>query len=146
MKISIIKHIYFLVGMAGLACSARGADVAPAAFRPEARVLFQGDSITAVGRDRAGGCWDQSMGSSYAYLIAANLGGHFPELNLTFLNRGVPGNKVANLAARWQQDSIALKPDVLSILIGVNDVWQNLDANKQISYAEVEATYGRVRK
>jgi lysophospholipase L1-like esterase len=55
------------------------------------------------------------------FVIAAKHGATFPERNLTFLNRGVSGNTVNELARRWQQDTLDLKPDILSILIGVND-------------------------
>ena len=61
------------------------------------------------------------FGQDYAYLIAAHCGAHFPDQNWTFLNRGISGNKVTDLAGRWQSDTLNLKPDILSILIGVND-------------------------
>ena len=84
------------------------------------RILFQGDSITDGGR------WHSSdpnhfFGQCYMYLIAAQMGARYPASNYTFLNRGVGGNKLSDLATRWQEDTIALSPDVLSILIGVND-------------------------
>jgi len=116
----------------------------PAIFHKNARVLFQGDSITDGGRDYKAHYLDHALGHGYPYIIAANAGGHFPELNLTFLNRGISGNKVSDLAARWQNDAIALKPDVLSILIGVNDVWHNLGAKKEIKFDEIEATYDKM--
>ena len=83
-------------------------------------ILFQGDSITDGGRGRS---LDPNhiFGQDYAYLIAAQCGGHYPAQHWTFLNRGVSGNKVTDLATRWQTDTLALKPDLLSILIGVND-------------------------
>lgn len=116
----------------------------PAIFHKNARVLFQGDSITDGGRERGGRYPDHALGHGYPYLIAADFCGHFPELNLTFLNRGISGNKVSDLAGRWQNDVIALKPDVLSILIGVNDVWHNVAANKEIDFAGIEATYDKL--
>lgn len=88
------------------------------AFPKGATILFQGDSITHGGR---GGDPNHYMGHSYAYLIAARIGADVPERELNFLNRGVSGNTVNDLLARWQKDAIDLKPDVLSILIGVND-------------------------
>ena len=116
----------------------------PTIFHKGARVLFQGDSITDGGRDRGGRYQDHTLGHGYPYLIGANFCGHFPELNLTVLNRGISGNKVSDLAARWQNDVIALTPDVLSILIGVNDVWHNVAAKKEINYVEIEATYDKL--
>jgi lysophospholipase L1-like esterase len=97
------------------------AAIAPIAiFRTNTCVLFQGDSITDGNRGRS---LDPNhiLGHGYAFIIAAKYGAAFPELNLTFLNRGVSGNTVADLARRWRQDTLDLKPDILSILIGVND-------------------------
>ncbi len=89
-------------------------------FRKDARILFQGDSITDGNRGRSADP-NHVMGHGYAYSIASRFGAAFPESNLAFMNRGVSGNKVSDLAARWQRDTIDLKPDILSILIGVND-------------------------
>jgi lysophospholipase L1-like esterase len=84
-------------------------------------VLFQGDSITDGGRQREGSDFNHIMGQDYGYILAAQIGSQFPERNVTFVNRGVSGNKVTDLAARWPADTIALHPNFLSILIGVND-------------------------
>lgn len=83
--------------------------------------LFQGDSITDGNRSRNND-WNHVMGHGYAYLIACRLWFDYIDKDLMFFNRGVSGNKVEDLAARWQQDSLDLKPDILSVLIGVNDV------------------------
>jgi len=92
-----------------------------AAFRTKAVILFQGDSITDGGRQRTGSDYNHIMGQDYGYLIAAQIGAEYPERNLTFINRGISGNRVTDLAARWQKDTLDLKPNLLSILIGVND-------------------------
>lgn len=88
-------------------------------------VLFQGDSITDAGRDKQNEVPNQarSFGSGYAFLAASALLNALPEKNLTLYNRGISGNKVYQLAERWQKDCLDLKPDVLSILIGINDYW-----------------------
>ncbi len=91
-----------------------------AVFTQDARVLFQGDSITDGNRGR-GVDPNHILGHSYAYLIAAKYGAEFAGRNLTFMNRGVSGNTVPDLEKRWQKDTLDLKPDVLSVLIGVND-------------------------
>jgi lysophospholipase L1-like esterase len=143
MRITGLVSICLLIALAK-SSFAETADPPPAAFRQGARVLFQGDSITDGARDRAGKYQDHLLGHGYPFLIAANYGGHFPERKLVFLNRGVSGNKVSDLTARWQRDTMALKPDVLSILIGVNDVWHNLAGNKEIKYAEIEAAYDKL--
>ena len=89
-------------------------------FKNNARVLFQGDSITDGNRGRNEDP-NHILGHGYCFIIAAQYGARFPERKLTFLNRGISGNKVTDLAARWQKDALDLKPDVLSILIGIND-------------------------
>jgi lysophospholipase L1-like esterase len=91
-------------------------------------VLFQGDSITDAGRNRTeSGYNNQSaLGGGYAFLTAAELLFKHPEKNLHIYNRGVSGNKVYQLADSWDADAINLKPDVLSILVGINDYWHTL--------------------
>jgi len=91
-----------------------------AAFTPHARILFQGDSITDGNRGRSADP-NHILGHGYVFIIAARHGAAFPELKLDFINRGVSGNTVLDLEKRWRQDTLDLKPDVLSILIGVND-------------------------
>lgn len=95
-------------------------------------VLFQGDSITDAGRSRDKGKTDVAnnqpgLGNGYAWLAAAQLLVDRPADELQFFNRGISGHKVFQLAERWQADCLDLKPDVLSILIGVNDIWHSLD-------------------
>lgn len=91
-------------------------------------ILFQGDSITDW-RRKAGDTAPNSaaaLGEGYAMLAAAGLLTENPEKNLQIYNRGVSGNKVYQLAERWDVDCLALKPTVLSILVGVNDFWHTL--------------------
>ncbi len=90
--------------------------------------LFQGDSITDSGRNRnatepnsAG-----ALGSGYPLLVAAAVLAERAQRELQFYNRGISGNKVPDLQQRWATDTLDLKPDVLSILIGVNDFWHTL--------------------
>ena len=90
------------------------------AFTPGARILFQGDSITDGNRGRSADP-NHILGHGYVFIIAAKFGAAFPEAKLEFFNRGVSGNTVLDLEKRWQKDTLDLKPDVLSILIGVND-------------------------
>lgn len=86
-------------------------------------ILLQGDSITDVGRSRED---NASRGHGYATLTAARLMLDHPG-RFNVLNRGVSGNRVVDLYARIKADFINLKPDYLSILIGVNDVWHEID-------------------
>jgi len=89
-------------------------------FQKDARILFQGDSITDGNRGRNTDP-NHILGHGYVFIVAARHGAAFPERNLTFLNRGVSGNTVNELTQRWKQDTLDLKPDLLSVLIGVND-------------------------
>ena len=91
-----------------------------AAFTSGARILFQGDSITDGKRGRNADP-NHILGHGYVFIIAARHGAAFPEAKLDFMNRGNSGNAVLDLEKRWQADTLDLKPDVLSILIGVND-------------------------
>lgn len=97
------------------------ADDAMPVFHQNDVVLFQGDSITDGGRQRTGNDYNHTMGQDYGYIISAQIGAQFPERNLTFINRGISGNTVTDLAGRWQSDTLDLKPNFLSILVGVND-------------------------
>jgi len=91
-----------------------------AAFMPGARILFQGDSITDGNRGRSADP-NHILGHGYVFITAARHGAAFPDRKLDFMNRGISGNTVLDLEKRWQKDTLDLKPDVLSILIGVND-------------------------
>lgn len=94
-------------------------------------ILFQGDSITDAGRKRESKDANNpnALGNGYAFLAAAELLKTFTTKNLNIYNRGISGNKVYQLAERWQTDCLDLKPAVLSILIGVNDYWHKHNGN-----------------
>ena len=96
-------------------------DALPAGDGLPFTVLFQGDSITDGNRGRTDDP-NHIMGHGYAFSIASRLGADHPERNLRFINKGISGNTITDLAARWEADALALKPDVVSILVGVNDV------------------------
>ena len=94
-------------------------------IEPGDTILFQGDSITDAGRNRALSEPNSfaALGTGYAWLAAAQLLIDAPAAGLKIHNRGISGNKVYQLVERWQADCLDLEPDVLSILIGVNDFW-----------------------
>lgn len=81
-------------------------------------ILFQGDSITDSCRSRE---TDSNMGCGFAGMLSARLGLDFMDRNLTFHNRGVGGNDIMQLYARWREDAINLKPTLINLLIGIND-------------------------
>jgi lysophospholipase L1-like esterase len=86
-------------------------------------LLFQGDSITDAGRSRETDLPNHGLGIGYAYLTAAELLASEPEKDWQIYNRGISGNRVVDLYARWKIDALNIRPDILSILIGVNDTW-----------------------
>jgi lysophospholipase L1-like esterase len=93
-------------------------------------ILFQGDSITDWGRDRNAKEPNTTnmLGTGYALLTAAELMMKHADKNLKIYNRGVGGNKVYQLAERWDTDTLAIKPNILSIHIGVNDFWHSMSS------------------
>jgi len=115
-------------------------------------ILFQGDSITDAGRNReAKDPNNQSaLGGGYAFLTAADLLNTFPSKNLKIYNKGISGNKVYQLADRWQTDCLDFKPAVLSILIGVNDYWHkhngNYDGTVEIYERDLRTLLKRTRE
>lgn len=96
--------------------------------RDPTTVLFQGDSITDGGRDRtvAAANSTRALGTGYPFLLTGMLRERHPDRDCQCYNRGVSGNVVPDLQARWQVDALDLKPAILSILIGVNDIWHTL--------------------
>ena len=95
-------------------------------IKPCETVLFQGDSITDAGRFRAD---PAHLGSGYAMIAASWIAAEYPDHNINFINRGISGNRAADLVSRWQQDCIQLAPDWVSIMIGINDTWRSFDEN-----------------
>lgn len=129
-----------LMTTAAVSNTASGQAPEPAQLEKGAVVLFQGDSITDAGRDKAllEPNDAAAFGRGYALMAASALLGAYPLLNLKCYNRGISGNKVPDLAARWQADTIDLKPDVLSILIGVNDFWHKFSGRYEGTVADYE--------
>ncbi len=82
--------------------------------------LFQGDSITDGNRGRDADP-NHIMGHGYAFAVASRVGADFPAAGHSFFNRGISGNRVTDLQKRWQADTLDIRPDVLSILVGIND-------------------------
>lgn len=101
-------------------------------------VLFQGDSITDAGRSREN---DVNMGYGYADMVSGSLGYQYP-YQYTCINRGISGNRVVDLYARIRKDMIHLKPDYMSILIGINDVWHEIGDKNGVDAEKFEMVYG----
>ena len=101
-------------------------------------ILFQGDSITDAGRVREN---PDDLGQGYSNFAAGRLGLQQPGV-YKFLNRGFGGNRIVDLYARMKADIINLKPDYMSILIGVNDVWHEKDWQNGVSTPKFKKIYG----
>lgn len=101
------------------------------------RILFQGDSITDAGRNKED---FYSLGYGYPLLVAASLTADRPDA-YEYVNRGVGGDLLADLYARRQSDLLDLKPDYLSLFIGTNDAWAELDQGRPIETAAFEQMY-----
>lgn len=97
-------------------------------IEPNNTILFIGDSITDVNRDREN---DEDLGHGYPTLVGAHLLHKYPGYDLKIYNRGIGGDKVIDLKKRWEKDCLELNPDVVSILIGINDVWEIMDAGSK---------------
>ena len=100
-------------------------------------ILFQGDSITDCGRSTES---RNNMGHGYATLVGAALGAAEP-YQYQFINKGISGNRVVDLYARMKIDMINLKPDYMSILIGINDVWHEFGNQNGMDAAKFEMVY-----
>jgi lysophospholipase L1-like esterase len=130
--------------LSGAALVAARFHPAMARRRAGRRVLFQGDSITDAGRDRsiAGPNDVRALGAGYPLLLAAALRNRYPALDPQVFNRGISGNTVTDLTARWQTDTLDLQPDLLSILIGVNDIWHTRSGNYHGTVERYRTGYG----
>lgn len=100
-------------------------------------ILFQGDSITDAGRSRDN---DAERGLGYPNLVSARLGYDCPGA-YRLVNRGVSGDRVVDLYARIKEDCINLKPDFMSVLIGVNDVWHEIGNQNGVDAVKYERIY-----
>ena len=88
------------------------------------KILFQGDSITDGNRYREPECrhdLNHQIGHSYAFIVSGMLGAEYPDAGLQFVNRGISADTTRGLLRRWREDALDIEPDILSILIGVND-------------------------
>ncbi len=134
------------LGCSALATTAQAAEEGEQAprIRSGDTVLFQGDSITDAGRDRKTANEPNQLaplGNGYAWLAAASMLVDRPDGGLKTFNRGISGDKVYQLDDRWQEDCLDIRPDVLSILIGVNDIWHMLNGKYDKTVVEYEQDY-----
>ena len=109
-------------------------------------ILFQGDSITDCGRNVPGaaGYNSHGLGPGYPLLIASRLYCDAPERDWNIINRGISGNRVVDLYARWKIDALNLRPDLISILIGVNDTWHEFNSANGVEVPRYERIYREI--
>ncbi|MCI7644584.1 MAG: SGNH/GDSL hydrolase family protein [Lentisphaeria bacterium] len=106
------------------------------------RILFQGDSVTDCCRNREQQeNANQGLGLGYAFLTTAKMLAEYPEKKFEFFNRGISGNRVVDLYARWKCDALNLRPDLISILIGVNDTWHEKFYQNGVEVPRYETVY-----
>lgn len=112
-------------------------------FKAHQTIEFIGDSITDFYRTSPE---FSPLGSGYVRAIHALLQAGYPELKLDIVNRGISGDRVTNLEARWQEDVLDVNPDWLFIYIGVNDVWRKFegDPDEAVSLPDFTACYRRI--
>lgn len=120
-------------------------------FEKGDKVLFIGDSISDYNRAKpVGEGLFEALGTSYVSDVAAQYGCMKPEMKLRIVNMGISGNRVRDLKARWQTDVLDLKPDWVSVLIGINDVWRQFDSPLQteehVYPDEFQSTYEELIK
>ena len=105
-------------------------------------IVFQGDSITDSLRSQSIALPpNQELGYGYVTLVAAELLERFPEKNWEIYNRGISGNRIVDRYARWKRDALNLKPEILSILVGVNDTWHEFHSRNGVEPGRYEQFY-----
>lgn len=111
-------------------------------FADRQKIVMIGDSITDCGRRDV----NAPYGNGYVSLVRAMILARYPERKLTFVNRGISGDTVRHLDARWQAHVIHERPDWLSCKIGINDVWRTYDSDGQgaVSLDEYRTTLKRL--
>ena len=102
------------------------------------KILFQGDSITDAGRDRAN---IHDLGHGYPLYTAKVIREAFPDRDFEFIDLGISGNRAENLRDRWTEDAINIQPDVISILIGINDTWHRAADKNWMPHEYFEECY-----
>ena len=107
------------------------------------KILFQGDSVTDCGR-----VYDDetNLGEGYVKYTVEGLKEALPDADIEFINKGISGNRTCDLVARLQKDFIDIHPDIVTILIGVNDTWRRYDNNDPTTAEQFKENYETVLK
>ena len=112
----------------------------PPIFLTRERIVFQGD-VTIDGARWHSFDLKEPVWQDYAYILAAGYGASYPERQLVFINRAIQGDNIVSLTRRWQSDTLALKPDVISISIGVNDLNSGISHGRPTMASHFEKAY-----
>ena len=105
------------------------------------KILFQGDSITDADRDRSD---YHEMGHGYPKYAVENIRNYFPEIDFEFVNLGISGDQTKDIVARMETDIVDIQPDIISILIGVNDTWHNAENKTWYTNEYFEENYRKI--
>lgn len=105
------------------------------------KILFQGDSITDAGRERSD---YHDLGWGYPRYAAETIKNRHPGTEFEFFNLGISGDEAQHLRARWQTDCIGLSPDVVSVMVGVNDTWHYAENQNWMPDAYFEECYRHI--
>ncbi|MBQ7961067.1 MAG: GDSL family lipase [Clostridia bacterium] len=105
-------------------------------FEDGMTMLFQGDSVTDTDRNRDISEGPESLGEGYPKVFQQMYDTLFPGNKVKFVNRGISGNRTNHLLERYDEDFLAVKPDVISIMIGINNTWRNFDGGDDFCSAE----------
>ena len=115
-------------------------------FKQNTKILLQGDSISDAYRSsnfqdlRFFPC-GEDLGIGFPKMVEAAVAAKYPNLDVKFYNRAISGNRTCDLVERWQKDCLDICPDILIMLIGINDVWRKFDANDPTSTDQFEKNY-----
>ena len=105
------------------------------------KILFQGDSVTDAGRDRSN---PADLGEGYSKFASAMIQDSYPDTEFEFVNLGISGNRTEHLMARLESDFIEVQPDIVSIMIGINDVWHHYSHGIETTDEQFEKNYRAV--
>lgn len=112
-------------------------------LKQDSSILFIGDSITDAGRLEAA---HRPFGYGYVHFVAYRLLAKYPEYNIGVINTGISGDTILDLDYRWEKDCLNHKPDILSVLIGINDVFRQYTGrlDEAVLIDEYQLTYKRL--
>jgi lysophospholipase L1-like esterase len=113
----------------------------PIELQPDQTILFIGDSITDAGHTQP---YYRPFGFGYVHFVANTLLAKYQHLDISIKNEGISGNTVQDLQRRWQTDCLEHSPDILSVMIGVNDLWQRHTGLNDSGTDEYELTFKRL--